>query len=339
VKTKPGSGGPRAADVVLTDLVRTFGAVRALDGVSLDIEAGSFVSLLGPSGCGKSTLLRVVAGLEQPDTGSVHIAGRDVTRDAPQARPTALVFQSYALFPSMTVGENVEYGLRVRRVDRRERARRVHETLGRVGLAELADRPVTQLSGGQQQRVAVARALAVEPAVLLFDEPLSNLDVALRERTRDELRQLQQELGTTAIYVTHDQEEALAVSDRIAVMREGRLVEAGSPETLYERPDTAYVAGFLGGSNLVEGPAAERLAGGPPPDGRTVLAVRPGHLEFAPDGPLAGRVVSRRYLGSFTEWRIRTDAGELRVRTAGFDDRQPDVRLSATRTLWVRGPI
>lgn len=333
-----GIPGAAAADVVLTDLVRTFGTVRALDGVSLGIEAGSFVSLLGPSGCGKSTLLRVVAGLEHPDSGSVHIGGRDVTDDSPQARPTALVFQSYALFPSMTVGQNVEYGLRVRRISKEERSTRVRQTLERVGMADLVERPVTRLSGGQQQRVAVARALAVQPAVLLFDEPLSNLDVSLRERTRDELRQLQQELGTTAIYVTHDQEEALAVSDRIAVMQAGRLVETGTPQELYDNPETAYVAGFLGGSNLLEGDAAALLAGAQSPAGKAVLAVRPGHLEFSSNGPLTGRIVARRFLGPFTEWRVRTDAGDLRVRTPGWDERPDEVHLAATRYLWVRGP-
>jgi len=329
----------RAAEVTLSGLVRTFGSVRALDGVSLQIDAGTFVSLLGPSGCGKSTLLRVVAGLEVPDEGSVRIGGRDVTNLSPQARPTALVFQSYALFPSMTVGQNVEYGLRVRRVPKPERVERVARTLERVGMGEFVERPVTQLSGGQQQRVAVARALAVQPEVLLFDEPLSNLDVALRERTRDELRQLQQELGTTAIYVTHDQEEALAVSDRIAVMRDGAIVEVGTPEALYEEPDTAYVAGFLGGSNLLQGEPALRLAGGASPPERDVLSVRPGHLVFSQDGPLEGRVLSRRFLGPYTEWRVRTEAGDLRVRTPGAVGLPESLRLSATHTLWVRGPI
>ena len=179
----------------------------------------------------------------------------------------------------------------------------------------------------------------MQPAVLLFDEPLSNLDVALRERTRDELRQLQQDLGTTAIYVTHDQEEALAVSDRIAVMRAGQLVEVGTPEELYDNPETAYVAGFLGGSNLLQGDAARNLAGEPAPDGTEVLAVRPGHLEFSSQGVLPGRIVARRFLGPFTEWRVLTEAGELRVRTPGPDERAEDVRLAATRYLWVRGPI
>jgi ABC-type Fe3+/spermidine/putrescine transport system ATPase subunit len=206
-------------------------------------------------------------------------------------------------------------------------------------MVELVERPVTQLSGGQQQRVAVARALAVQPEVLLFDEPLSNLDVALRERTRDELRQLQQELGTTAIYVTHDQEEALAVSDRIAVMRNGAIVEVGTPEALYEEPETAYVAGFLGGSNLIQGEPAARLAGEAAPPERDVLSVRPGHLAFRQDGPLEGQMLSRRFLGPFTEWRVRTEAGDLRVRTPGAEEAPETVRLAATRCLWVRGPI
>ncbi|HMB89308.1 MAG TPA: ABC transporter ATP-binding protein, partial [Rhodothermales bacterium] len=207
--------------VRLETVTKRFGSTLAVSEVSVDIQPGEFFSLLGPSGCGKTTLLRMVAGFEQPDAGHIFIGGEEVTKATPQRRPTAMVFQSYALFPTMTVAQNVAYGLDVRRVAKAERARRVEEALARVELAGLGPKPVTQLSGGQQQRVALARALAVRPAVLLFDEPLSNLDVTLREQTRRELKELQAQLGTTSIYVTHDQQEALALSDRIAVMRAG----------------------------------------------------------------------------------------------------------------------
>ncbi|MEM7787023.1 MAG: ABC transporter ATP-binding protein, partial [Bacteroidota bacterium] len=190
--------------IEIRDVVKRYGDVAAVDGVSLDVPAGAFVSLLGPSGCGKTTLLRLVGGFETPDAGAIRIAGRDVTRLAPQRRPTAMVFQSYALFPTMTVGQNVGYGLRVRGVKRPEAAERVGRALRRVDLGGLEGRPVSDLSGGQQQRVALARAIAVEPDVLLFDEPLSNLDLALREATRGELKALQQDLGITSLYVTHD---------------------------------------------------------------------------------------------------------------------------------------
>src|SRR5690606_21359691 len=275
---------PTGTGVHLDRVVKRYGAVTAVDGVSLAVEPGAFVSLLGPSGCGKTTLLRLVGGFETADAGTVRIGGRDVTRLAPQARPTAMVFQSYALFPTMTVGENVGYGLSVRGEKQAAVREKVERALRRVDLGGLADRPVAALSGGQQQRVALARALAVEPAVLLFDEPLSNLDLALREATRAELKALQQELGTTSLYVTHDQQEALALSDRIAVMRAGRIEGEGTPEALYHEPDSAYVARFLGGANVIEDRAlAERLAGEPMPGGR-VLAVRPEALEPASEG-------------------------------------------------------
>ncbi|MEL6611064.1 MAG: ABC transporter ATP-binding protein [Bacteroidota bacterium] len=217
----------------MQSVTKRYGDLLAVNNVSLDVPAGSLVALLGPSGCGKTTLLRLVGGFETPDAGQITVGGRDVTRLPPQQRPSAMVFQSYALFPTMTVGENVEYGLRVRKVPRSERRPRVAEALGRVELDGLEAKPVTQLSGGQQQRVALARALAVAPAVLLFDEPLSNLDQALREATRRQLKTLLPDLGTTSLYVTHDQQEALALADQIAVMQSGRIVEVGAPEALY----------------------------------------------------------------------------------------------------------
>ena len=303
--------------VLITGVVKRFGALEAVSHVSLEVGKGEFFSLLGPSGCGKTTLLRVVAGFEQPDEGRVQIGGRDVTTIPPQKRPTAMVFQNYALFPNMTVGENVAYGLKVRKVGHGERKRRVSEALRRVHLEELADKPVDQLSGGHQQRVAVARAIAVEPAVLLFDEPLSNLDVALRERTRGELKSIQQQLGLTSIYVTHDQQEALVLSDRIGVMRDGKLVEVGEPRELFMNPRTRFVAAFLSGCNLVADPdTARRLSGAPTPDGR-VLAVRPDELWISrePEDGVEACAISRSFLGLQSEWIVRIGETSLRVLT------------------------
>ena len=309
-----------------------------MNDVSIEIRPGEFFSLLGPSGCGKTTLLRIVGGFETPDAGTVHIAGRDVTRLSPQQRPTAMVFQSYALFPNMTVGENVAYGLRVRRVEASLRRRRVLDALRRVELEDLVDRPVTALSGGQQQRVALARAVAVEPDVLLFDEPLSNLDVALREQTRRELKVLQHRLGTTSLYVTHDQQEALALSDRIAVMRLGRLVQVGAPEQLYQQPETAYVAEFLGGSNIVrDRRLASRLAGEDPPPGR-VLSIRPEHFTRSPEG-IESVVVSRQFLGTLAEWWVDMDGCRLRAWLDPRESGAERIRLQAAAVRWVRDDL
>lgn len=294
-------------------------AVAAVDGVTLNVVPGAFVSLLGPSGCGKTTLLRIVGGLEAPDAGTVAIGGVDQAGRPPQHRPTAMVFQSYALFPTMTVGENVAYGLTVRGVRRAEARAAAARALARVDLSGALDRPVTALSGGQQQRVALARALAVEPAVLLFDEPLSNLDLALREATRAEIRALQHELGTTSLYVTHDQGEALALSDRVALMRAGRLIAYDTPEALYASPPTAWAARFLGGANVVRDAAvAARLAGEPGPAG-AAFVVRPEALvAVAPDAPraVAGRVVARQFLGTHAEWRVDVAGVRLRLSVA-----------------------
>ncbi len=323
------------AAVILDAVSRRFGETIAVDEVTLDIRRGEFFSLLGPSGCGKTTLLRIVAGFENPDAGRVHIQGRDVTRVAPRLRPTAMVFQNYALFPNMTVGENVEYGLKVRKVAREERRRRVLDALRRVELDALVDRPVTQLSGGQQQRVAVARAVAVEPFVLLFDEPLSNLDIALREQTRRELKVLQQRLGITSLYVTHDQQEALALSDRIAVMRHGQIVQVGAPEQLYSEPESAYVAEFLGGSNIVRDTGLiAQFTGESRPDGH-VLAIRPEHIRPVDNGGIGADVVSRQFLGTMAEWSLNVDGSALRAwLEPGFEQR-PTIRIEASRYRWV----
>lgn len=288
-----------------------------MDAVDLEVPAGSFFSLLGPSGCGKSTTLRIISGFETPDSGSVFIGDEDVTGMQARRRPTAMVFQNYALFPHMTVGENVAYGLKVKGRSAAEVRARVEDALRRVDLSEFVDTPVTSLSGGQQQRTALARAVAIEPSVILFDEPLSNLDVALRHHTRAELKALQHRLGLTSIYVTHDQEEAMALSDRIAVMRAGRIVQTGSPRSLYQEPETAFVASFLGGSNIVDDAGlAQRLTRETPPDGY-VVAIRPEHIRLGVDGGLGASVVAHQYLGMQTSLTLDVDGHVLQARIPG----------------------
>lgn len=232
-------------------LSKTFSTHTAVHDVSLEIRSGEFFSILGPSGCGKTTLLRMIAGFESPSSGSIRLNGQDITNTSPQFRKTGMVFQNYALFPHMTVYGNVAFGLETKNVPREERRGRVQKILASVGLEHKIDEPVPNLSGGEQQRVALARALVVEPAVLLFDEPLSNLDVALRLSTREEIRALQRKTGITSIYVTHDQTEAMSLSDRMAVMREGKIEQVGTPAELYEHPSSVFVARFLGGANVV----------------------------------------------------------------------------------------
>ena len=337
----PSSDPLRSASegVRVAAVTKRFGVVTAVDDVSLDVPPGAFVSLLGPSGCGKTTLLRLIGGFETPDAGTIHIGELDVTRRPPQARPTAMVFQSYALFPTMTVGQNVGYGLSVRGQKKAAIGEKVAAALERVDLAGLQDRPVAALSGGQQQRVALARALAAEPAVLLFDEPLSNLDLALREATRAELKALQRELGTTSLYVTHDQQEALALSDHIAVMREGRIVGEGTPEQLYHEPETAYVARFLGGANVItDKDLAERLAGEATPAG-SALAVRPEALAVHEEegaGAIPARLLSRQFLGTQAEWAVEADGVRLRLWVDPMASVPERLFLRATRWRWVQ---
>ena len=236
----------------LKNVSRTFGSTRAVAGVSLDVNQGEFFGLLGPSGCGKTTTLRMVAGLERPDSGSIEFQGADITYLPPERRGFGMVFQNYALFPHLNVFENVAFGLRARQQTKSEMNERVNNALELVQLPGYGKRPVDELSGGQQQRVAIARAIAIEPALLLFDEPLSNLDVSLREATRSELRDLVTRLGLTAVYVTHDQEEAFALCDRISVMVGGKLMQTDRPRELYEQPAEISVASFLGRNNLIK---------------------------------------------------------------------------------------
>ena len=284
-------------------LRKTYGTVAAVDGVDLDIRRGEFFTMLGPSGSGKTTTLRLIAGFERPDAGTVELGGVDVTRRPPYQRDVNTVFQDYALFPHMTVGENVAYGLMVKGLGRRERAQRAAEALEMVRLPRLQERKPIQLSGGQRQRVALARALVNRPRVLLLDEPLGALDLKLRQEMQLELKGIQRELSEdiTFIYVTHDQDEALTMSDRIAVFSDGRLEQIGSPGEIYERPANAFVAGFVGTSNLLER------------DGRRVT-VRPEKIRILEDGDEApgsvpGVVAEVVYLGSVTRYVVDLDEG------------------------------
>jgi putative spermidine/putrescine transport system ATP-binding protein len=291
----------------------------------LHVQAGEFVALLGPSGCGKTTTLRMVAGFIEPTAGRIQIGGRDVTNLPPYKRNTGLVFQSYALFPHMSVAQNVGFGLEMRRVPKADRDKRVRDALARVRLAQYAERMPRELSGGQQQRVALARALVIEPEVLLLDEPLSNLDAKLRQEMRIEIRQLQQSLGLTAIFVTHDQEEALAVADRLIVMNAGRIEQVGAPSVVFEHPATRFVADFVGVTNFLPGAvtgageftlrSGERV--GVPAHaapGAAVLALRPERLRVAPGGDgLAGRVLFSTYLGVTMEYQVELASGDRLV--------------------------
>jgi putative spermidine/putrescine transport system ATP-binding protein/spermidine/putrescine transport system ATP-binding protein len=315
-------------DVQLVAVRKRFGAVVAVNDVSVDIPRGSIFSLLGPSGCGKTTTLRLIAGFEQPDAGDVYIRGARVTAIPPYRRDFSMVFQSYALFPHLSVAENVAFGLRMRRVARSDRAQSVDEALELVKLRALADRYPRQLSGGQQQRVALARAIVVKPAVLLLDEPLGALDKMLREEMQVELRSLQQRLGITAVFVTHDQEEALTLSDRVAVMRSGVIEQIGAPREIYDRPRNAFVASFLGASNFLEGDVVARDAGsgivvtpagrvpvqGDKPLGERVrIAVRPERLRMARSGAagIPAQIRDIVYRGPVTHFYMDSAAGPL----------------------------
>jgi putative spermidine/putrescine transport system ATP-binding protein len=294
-------------DVRLEGIRKTYGDVVAVDRVDLEIPAGEFFTLLGPSGSGKTTTLRLIAGFERPDEGRIELGGADVTNRAPYERNVNTVFQDYALFPHMTVAENVGYGLRVKHVSRAERRRRVEEILRVVRLPELGDRKPVQLSGGQRQRIALARSLVNTPKVLLLDEPLGALDLKLRQEMQIELKRIQREVsdvGITFVYVTHDQEEALTMSDRLAVFNEGRIEQIGAPAEVYERPATEFVAGFVGVSNVLER------------DGKK-FTVRPEkirmHFDEAGDGEL-GRIRDVVYVGMFTRYVVELDSGgELTV--------------------------
>jgi putative spermidine/putrescine transport system ATP-binding protein len=300
----------------LERLRKEFGELTAVDDVDLEIGDGEFFSMLGPSGSGKTTVLRMVAGFEKPTAGRIHLAGEDVTDEPPFARDVNTVFQDYALFPHMSVQQNVEYGLRVKKVGRDERRRRAEEALATVRLGGYGGRRPHQLSGGQRQRVALARALVNRPRVLLLDEPLGALDLKLRREMQIELKQIQRDVGITFVFVTHDQEEALTLSDRIAVFNDGRVEQVASPVELYERPATPFVAGFVGTSNLLDEDVAEKILGE-----RQLVSIRPEkiHLHAPGDRPAGdpaddhvtadGTVADVVYLGSATHSIVDLDAG------------------------------
>jgi len=314
---------PHAVEIVLDGVTYRYGAVPAVESLTFAVRPGEMFGLLGPSGCGKTTTLRILAGFIRPDSGTVRFGEREVTGLPPEERQIGMVFQNYALFPHMTVSENVAFGLVARGLPKPDRARRVAEALDLVHLRNLAQRPVGDLSGGQQQRVALARAIVVEPSVLLLDEPLSNLDARLRAQTGAELRLLQRRLGITTLYVTHDQNEALTLCDRLAVMREGRSEQIGTPEEVFLRPGSRFVADFLGRANILAvdefsatasgwtarvGP--HRLVGSPAPLGRHVaaLVIRPHAVAVHPrdstprgENTFDAEVVGRRFLGSEIE--------------------------------------
>ncbi len=294
---------------------RRFGQVRAVDGVSFEVDDGEFFAMLGPSGSGKTTCLRLIAGFEEPDQGEIALHGRSVLGVPPYDRNVNTVFQDYALFPHMNVLDNVAYGLRVRGVAKPERRTRAETMLALVALGGLGGRRPAALSGGQRQRVALARALINQPEVLLLDEPLGALDLKLRQQMQTELKALQRKVGITFVYVTHDQEEALGMSDRLAVFNHGRIEQIGTPEAIYEHPATAFVAGFVGASNIVDAAAAERLVGI-----REAFALRPERirvLEPAGDGAaghsIEGRVVDIQYHGARTRIEVGLDGGGLLI--------------------------
>lgn len=310
-----------AAAVQIRDVVKRYGTFRALDGVSLDIGAGEFVTLLGPSGSGKTTLLMSVAGFAAPDSGSIVVGGREMLAVEPNHRNIGMVFQSYALFPHMSVGQNIAYPLRLRGVPKAEREERCRKVLAAVQMAGYEDRRIDQLSGGQRQRIAVARAIVFEPAIILMDEPLSALDKKLREELQMELKHLHGRLGSTIIYVTHDQTEALTLSDRIAVMNRGAIVQVATPKEMYERPATAFVADFIGNSQLVpitsaetgstDGGAVDGLSG------RTdvALVVRPEKLDLV--GAQERRPGSFLFSGTVSEVVYQGEASLVHVTLAG----------------------
>jgi putative spermidine/putrescine transport system ATP-binding protein len=309
-----------APDIRLIGLAKRYGSVDAVAGVDLDIERGEFFTLLGPSGSGKTTTLRLIAGFELPDGGRVELQGQDVTRVPPYSRDVNTVFQDYALFPHMTVQQNVEYGLKVKKVGKPERRSRAEDALAMVRLTGYGERKPAQLSGGQRQRVALARAIVNRPTVLLLDEPLGALDLKLRQEMQVELKRIQQEVGITFVYVTHDQEEALTMSDRLAVFNEGRIEQVGPPNDVYEKPANLFVAGFVGVSNVLER------------DGRR-FTVRPEKIRIldsreATDGlhVEAGSVSDVSYAGMITRLRVQLEAGgELQVVRQNLETTSEDV--------------
>jgi putative spermidine/putrescine transport system ATP-binding protein len=328
--------------VRLTHLSRHFGEVKAVDDIHLDIRDREFFTLLGPSGSGKTTVLRLIAGFEQPTSGSIRIFGVEVSGLPPYEREVNTVFQDYALFPHMSVGENIAYGLMIRKVPRRERERRVGEMLDLVQLPGLAQRRPSQLSGGQRQRVALARALINSPPVLLLDEPLGALDLKLRQQMQIELKAIQQRVGITFVFVTHDQDEALTMSDRLAVFNHGKIEQVGTPAEVYEHPATPFVAGFVGVSNLISGDMAQTITGSP-----ETFTVRPEKIRIQEPGvsvtdgfcSVAGRIRDVVYLGMHTRYLVEIDGGsDLTVVQQNLDATSMDVLAARGRKVQLVWP-
>ncbi|MEV4606927.1 ABC transporter ATP-binding protein [Neorhizobium sp. LMR1-1-1.1] len=322
--------------LTLNSLSKIYGNFTAVDAVNLEVSKGEFVSLLGPSGCGKTTTLQMIAGLAEPSAGSVMLDGREITREKPNRRGLGIVFQTYALFPHMTVAQNVSFGLEMRKVGRAERDRRVAEALALVKLDQFADRYPRQLSGGQRQRVAIARALVIEPPVLLLDEPLSNLDAKLREEMQFELRRIQQTVGTTTIMVTHDQGEALSISDRVVVMEHGKMTQADVPAAVYDHPATEFISSFIGKMNNIPGIALKLgiHASGvilpatdcPATEGEpAILSLRPERITIVPagQGHLHGVVSARFFFGSHWLFNVDTAVGQIIVSWPNTDGSLP----------------
>jgi putative spermidine/putrescine transport system ATP-binding protein len=316
--------------LTLSNVSKSYGLARAVTDMNLSVEKGEFVSLLGPSGCGKTTTLQMIAGFADVSAGSIRLDGRDITHAKPNSRGLGIVFQSYALFPHMNVHDNVSFGLEMRRIPKGERAERVKAALALVHLESYAERYPRELSGGQRQRVALARALVIEPPVLLLDEPLSNLDAKLREEMQFELRQIQRKVGTTTVMVTHDQTEAMSISDRVVVMEAGRVTQIDQPHRLYEHPQTRFISSFVGKANLLEGRVTatgawatvdlgtvslEVYAPGVATGDAVVLSLRPEKIRLVPagEGCLAGIVRERFFLGSQWLYQVATSAGDLVV--------------------------
>jgi ABC-type Fe3+/spermidine/putrescine transport system ATPase subunit len=313
--------------VKLTGLTKSFGPVVAVHPLDLEIFTGDFIAILGPSGCGKTTLLRMLGGFEMPTAGRIEIAGMDVTRIGPEKRPTNMVFQGYGLFPHMTVRQNVAYGLKLQGTAASETRQRVEDMLQLVHLDPLADRSVQKLSGGQQQRVALARALVMRPAVLLLDEPLGALDLKLRKEMQAELRRIHRSLGGTFVFVTHDQEEALGLANRIAVMEGGRIVQEGGPQEIYRHPTTRFVSTFIGDANLLEGQRSNGMVelgcgwrfSSPGREGKVNVVIRPEAMHVNGTGNVTGTLLDTVFLGAFTKLQLQlSDGSEIAVHLPGM---------------------
>lgn len=340
----------KSGDVSLRNISKHFGNQMALDQVDLDVPAGAFVTLLGPSGCGKTTMLRIIAGLEMPDRGDVFVRGRNVATQPPHARDIAMVFQHYALFPHLSVSENIAFGLKERRLSSGEIRKRVGEILEMIGLSERANDYPRHLSGGQQQRAALARALVVRPAVVLLDEPLSSLDVMLRRQMQLELKRIQRQVATTFVAVTHDQDEALSMSDEIVVMNNGRIEQIGSPESVFRTPATPFVATFLGSQNVINVSVVEAPDGGSRivigsmemtlpekvPVGPGRVAIRSEHVEPGAPGGLAGTVQERTFRGAVVNLTIALEDGQYVTATISADAEEAMYQPGTRTTLRFR---